>query len=261
MQLLTTALPCEAKPLIHFFGLQSEPGHPYPLYKNDSMALIVTGVHSSSGAAGAAYLAAHLHPLPPLPTWINVGVAGHDTAPIGSAFFAHKITDASSHKSWYPNWIDGSFPTAPLTTVPKVTLQYPEGLVDMEAAGFYPTALKTSCTELVHCLKVVSDTPSQPADRITSKGVTQLINSHLSTLQKALELLEQTAAELREELLPPKDLNSLLSQWHFTATQKNQLKSALIRMEIDQLPLPSFQECKKASEVLHLLTPQSSPCL
>ncbi len=90
---LVVALAAEARPIARHLGLRgSDETAPFRLYRSESIRLVVTGVGRNACAAGAAYAFAKAGEVRDA-AWINVGVAGHATAEIGSAFVAAKIRD------------------------------------------------------------------------------------------------------------------------------------------------------------------------
>jgi hypothetical protein len=83
--------------------------------------------------------------------------------------------------------------------------------------------------ELIQCLKVVSDNRQLPAEQLQPKQAIELIAAQLP-------VLEQLAAELsrlRNSLASPQSgqLQVLLDGFHFTAAERQQLKTQLLRWE------------------------------
>ena len=100
MLCLVVALQAEAAPLVDRFALKSLNGHPYRLYAGADPHLITSGVGKLASASAVAYLRARIGQTPA--AWLNVGIAGHARAPLGTALLAHKIHDVGSSKSYYP---------------------------------------------------------------------------------------------------------------------------------------------------------------
>ena len=67
---------------------------------------------------------------------------------------------------------------------------------DMEASGFYATALRFSPPQLVHCLKVISDNREQSGWGISGATVRHLIEGHLDLLEELLNRLTARAEQL-----------------------------------------------------------------
>jgi len=102
---IVTALQCEAKPLINHYKLRgiSTPAG-FRVYENKQMRLIVAGLGKVACAAACGYIYARAGEQQD-EAWLNLGIAGHATATIGSAVLAKKITEQSSGLSWYPPWV------------------------------------------------------------------------------------------------------------------------------------------------------------
>jgi adenosylhomocysteine nucleosidase len=83
-------LQCEASPIIAHFNLRSYPDSPFPIYYNETMALIVSGIGKINCAAATAYLqvlrGGSLHS-----AWLNIGIAGHSEYPLGKGLLVHQI--------------------------------------------------------------------------------------------------------------------------------------------------------------------------
>jgi hypothetical protein len=107
----------------------------------------------------------------------------------------------------------------------------------MEASAFYETAVRFTSSELICCLKVISDNQETSVDAINAKQVSTLIAVHLSTIEA---LLMQTNA-LADLITSPEPqlLNELVQRYHFTVHQRQQLKNQLSRWDVltDQQPL------------------------
>ena len=74
-----------------------------------------------------------------------------------------------------------------------------KGAFDMEASGFYPTALRFSQPQLVHCLKVISDNREQSGRGISGADVRRLIEQRLALLEDLMVHLTTLAAQSSED--------------------------------------------------------------
>ena len=230
---IVSALPAEAKPLMDHLELRSSRTDPFKIYtnSNDNVRLIISRV----GKNAAAKAIKHLAKLPcssHSEGWLNVGVAGHASLPIGTLMAVHKITDAESGRAWYPPMVlDFPCETASLLTVKKETGNYPaDALVEMEAAGFYAAASYFSTHELIHCLKVVSDNRNEK--KLDSRSVTEMITAHIDSVQSVVHALLQLSENLRKRRTVPRQLEHFLDRWKFTVTQSHQLEKLLRRWEV-----------------------------
>ena len=174
---LVTALTPEAAPLIEHYRLEKVDSNPmFPLYRNDTIYLVVSGIGKTLAAAATAYLHTKSGELPNQP-FLNIGIAGHQRAITGVPRVASRITDQSTGQTWYPSQISrDSMDRSALITVETVERVYAEDAAyDMEAAGFYPIAWRASTAELVQSLKVISDHPGEPVADLDLQRIEDLI--------------------------------------------------------------------------------------
>lgn len=255
---LVTALPAEARPLVRYFGLGGkQSGGPYPWYRNDGMKLVVSGPGKTNAAAASAWLQtlddSHEHH-----AWLNVGIAGHATLATGSGAVAHRISDAATGKSWYPPGLPGQpVPGGCLLTVDRPEQRYRDNtLYDMEAAGFYPAACRSTTAELVQCFKVVSDNPGRPATGITAKYCEQLIENQLVNINVLTSSLRRLLEKYAAWYAPNPDLARFTRKWHFTVTQRHQLTRLLDRWQArtrNPVMIDALFRQRHAADVLRLL--------
>ncbi len=242
---LVIALPSEARPLIARLGLKSlDRGATFPLYAGNHIRLVVSGCGKVAAAAATAYLGAAL-PEPRPCAWLNIGVAGHGSAALDTALLAHKVTERASGRSWYPA-ITFPFPcpTTALVTVDEAETQYRDPCAyDMEAGGFCPTALRFASAELVHCLKIVSDTPNAPPSQLSREKVEALVDSHLDLVGQVASSLIDLGAQASGLEEDPPWFAALRQRWHFTASEQRQLRHLLqCRQALGaQEPLPEAE--------------------
>jgi nucleoside phosphorylase len=227
---ILTALPAEAKPLIDHFRLKRvNQVRAYPLYCAQDIQLMVSGMGKIAAAMAVGYLQA-LQQNPETPSiWLNVGVAGHRDRMLGEAVLAHRIQEESSGHRYYPTLLfDPPCPTDEVLTVEQAQLDYPQAhTYDMEAAGFYQAALRFSSSELVHCLKLISDNPQHPAALVTAQQVQTLVADKVSCLDALVRQLRQLDRAITSLYSEPDDFARIARQFHITVTQQNQLKKQL----------------------------------
>jgi adenosylhomocysteine nucleosidase len=255
------ALPCEAKPLVEHFNLKKDTAiQPFAVYSNQDTCLTVTGLGKSAMAAGVAYTQA-LFASVEHPVLVNIGIAGHKDHAVGSLFLIDKITDADSQKRYYPPLVfTPPCATANIQTVSKPQLVYdPQHLCDMEASAFYETAVRFSTGELIHCLKVISDNESSPADNIQPKQVESLIAAHVAVVEALIAELSRLAVLVTS---PESGLfEELIQRFHFTASEQGQLKNRLSRwtaLTRKKIPELDDSQLRKGRDVLVWLDQQLS---
>lgn len=229
---LAVALPCEAKPLVAHFGLKKNTTvRAFAMYRNEAVYLTVTGPGKSAMAAGLAYTQAVSAGLENA-LFINVGVAGHRTHEIGSAWTINKISDADTGRNYYPMPIYGlPCPATSLLTGSKPQFDYNhEHLCDMEASAFFETAARFSTGELIQSLKVVSDNRLEPERNLDPKVVEKLIRDNIGLLGLLLDKLKERAKLVNSPEAP--GLEDWIRQYRFTVSEQNRLNNLLLRFSV-----------------------------
>jgi adenosylhomocysteine nucleosidase len=231
------ALQSEASPLIERLRLEPVSEGPFRVFRGEDGVLgEVWLILSGLGKAAAAAATAYLHLLSggrPDRAWLNVGVGGHCEASVGQAFVAHKVSDAASGLSWYPQLvIDSPRPTAPVLTLESVEDEYALPWVyEMEAAGFVPTACRFATAELVHCFKVISDTPDTTLSRrMPAAYVLGLIGDNVEGIVEFARGLAGLACEVEALATDPHGYAQALERWPFPASERPRLRRLLRRL-------------------------------
>lgn len=256
---LVVALPAEARPLIARYRLTDKTTlGGFRIYRNAAMSLIISGPGKIAAAAASALLAGCNTSGEPS-AWLNIGITGHATHATGQSLLAHRITDHATGKSWYPPQLfDLATTTTSLLTVDRPENGYQHDLAyDMEASGYYATAVRFSSAELVQCFKVVSDNREHPTTAITTQGCVQLITQSLDEIDPLLDALAALVQDYQGWHAMPEGLEQLYRQWHFTVSQQHQLAELARRWKVlapDQLLwLDGLASSKNATEVLQCL--------
>lgn len=219
------ALQAEANPIIKSYKLKHHNNRYFSLYISDNVTLIVSGIGRNHASAATAWLAA----IKPADVWINVGIAGHSASPLGTLFSAHKICEFTTGKCWYPVHINSTIESENLTTFDQVQTNYQaDTLHDMEASGFYQSALRFSTAELTHSVKIVSDNSIHSVNQIDKAVVEDLVGSNIDKLQEFSSHLCELANEI-QVLDPDILMQQYLQRWRFSVTQKHQLHRLLQR--------------------------------
>jgi hypothetical protein len=221
------ALACEAKPVIHYYGLKRCMDETaYPVFRNQDMTLTVSGVGKVAAAGAVAYTQGR-YGNNQAAIWLNIGIAGHANINVGDCRIAHKITDQETNRHWYPSFVfSAPCETAEITTVCKPEPDYPHlCLYEMEAAGFFATASRFASLELIHAIKVISDNRSTPTTTLNEKAITHLIENQLNainTLKHELLMIRQHSVIATNE-----SIAGFQSNWNFTTHQLMQLGTLL----------------------------------
>ncbi|MFA5985399.1 MAG: hypothetical protein WC782_15385 [Methylococcaceae bacterium] len=250
------ALPCEAKALIEYFRLKQQTTiSAFAIYSHNNLYLTVTGIGKSAMAAGVAYSQA-LFADKQTSVILNIGIAGHLHHHLGQAFLIDKITDADSLRCFYPphvfSWANQK---ASLQTLSRPSpLYHQSDLYDMEASAFYETATRFTSSELVQCLKIVSDNTNAPLDNVKAKLATQLITEQLPSLDQLLAQTKLLAEQLYQA--DPVHYIELVERYHFSSSQRLQLKNLLLRYQVltnttEKMNFLSFDNAKSVLEGLN----------
>jgi adenosylhomocysteine nucleosidase len=230
--ILLLALPCEAKPLIHYFNLKKNQAvHAFPFYQNPDLklSLIVSGTGMVQAAAATAFAAAQ-YPEQPL-AFVNIGVAGALDKPLGSLWLINRVSD-ESERFIYPMALSYfSLSSMPLKTLNKPALVKENSLVDLEGFAFYQSATKFSTLELIHSLKIVSDNQNAHYNQIEPDHIQAWIKKQLVEIEFFLKKLTQLVEQTYED-------NTQLSYWleglsqqlHLTQYQQYQARALIKKL-------------------------------
>ncbi|MEM7293857.1 MAG: hypothetical protein AAF420_10755 [Pseudomonadota bacterium] len=227
--LVVVALPAEARPLLDHWRLQRvNESSAFPVYRNreQSLWLIVSGIGKTNAAAAVAHLY-HCSGAPDA-VWINTGIAGHSTMPLGKIFIAHSITNSTGGYSVYPPLLFKLRCTSEnllSVDVPCDTL--PEGCaVDMEASAFHSTATRYSSAECVQCLKVVSDNADNTLETVSAEKTCGWMAGACGALD---DLREALLALVQHRPESPAAWPTFLDEVRFSVTQRRQVDELLRR--------------------------------
>lgn len=250
---LIVATQAEADPVIARFNLKKT-SSAFNCYEGRDLRLVISGIGKCNAAIACGWLANKTPDSKSAPVaWLNLGIAGHLSAEQGTAFMAHKITDITTEKVWFPHRLSNDLPSSDLITVEKPLTSYiPDRLHDMEASAFTEAARKFSDAELVQILKVVSDNEMQPWSKVTPKLATTLIANNIEPVALCINNLKRICDTITA---PYHQISAeILNHWHFSVSQKVQLERLLQRHKVflgcmTEIP-PELQELKSSKEAL-----------
>ena len=253
---LFAAFPAEAKPFIKHFKLKKELSiNAFAIYRHAQVTLTLTGLGKPAMAAGLAYTLARFPADNGQAILLNIGIAGHWQHPLGSLFCAEKIIDQETQAVYYPQLVaTPPCVSQPLTTVGRPELEYKENtLYDMEAAAFYATAIRFSSSELIQCIKVVSDNKANPAHQIKPAHVSELMQAAVPVVTEYIERLSALSALTQAPHIA--FYAEIVAQTHFTQQQQQQLKALLDQRRLliaDELDITALYQYS-APEILKAL--------
>lgn len=228
MLVWVVALHCEAKPIIDHYGLKkSTSHHAFDVYLKENMHCIISGIGKTAAAAATAWIAG-LNRHQGSIAWINLGTAGSSAHNLGAALSINKISDDVSDRNYYPvPVIDSGLEPAHCHTLGQPSTDYhPHQIFDMEASAFFDVATRFSSAELVQCLKIISDTPSQQTGYDKAR-TSELIHQHIVVLADFAQSLEDLSNQVGGLEIGESDWEKILSCAHFTQTQQSRLGKSL----------------------------------
>jgi adenosylhomocysteine nucleosidase len=258
---IVCALPAEAKPLIERYRLQAHgSANPFRVYRGPEGTrwLVICGVGKIAAAAAVAHLAA-VSEARPHHLWLNLGLCGHSAGEPGELYRVSKLIDVASGRAFYPPLLT-PIPCGQgtLRTVDQPSADYPEeGMYDMEASGFFAIAVRYTSQELIQVFKVVSDSPTAPLRRFDKREASEWIAAALDKVDQALEALMELSAEEGRRLEEPSGYADCLGRWHFSESQRLQLRRLLARWVAlggGVLDLGDFDEGASSRALLRSLT-------
>jgi len=249
----------EALPVIDFYRLVKTDLSPGSMFQNDQHCLLISGLGKDRAASATKLLGQYQ--ARKNEGWLNLGIAGHGSLAKGDAFLAGKIIDDKSEEVFYPPQIcQSSLPVSSLCTSSSPVTQYePEMGYDMEAHSFFREASKFSFRELVQVVKIVSDTPSQPIEKIRPQKATEMISLHMRDVDELVSQIDQMALELQPDEQIEEITKEILTIHHFSVTRTHQLRELLrhakmLGVDLDQIKnLVSLSpDAKQALEMIKI---------
>lgn len=189
--LFITALQAEARPLIEFYQLEKKQLNEKLFYfQKDEVVCFTTGVGVNNVHKRLPVLLKNIDCKNTF--LINMGIAGgnSDITKLGSLYLVNKITDGKNGNIWLPDiMINHGLKELSLTTVSKGVTdggkQY-DGLVDMEAAAIFETAVKRIPEKRMVFLKIVSDHMDKVLDK--PEHVIPSVQNQLSEIHRISDL-------------------------------------------------------------------------
>ncbi len=196
---IVTALHSEAAPLIELLGLKKDISFPVqPLFESAEVILIESGIGKVRSAIAVTRLidriraskkSSSVNPDSSINAHvINIGCAAlANSQAIGKLFLAHKITDHSTQRSFYPDilWKHGmeeaSLESFDMPVSSVESLSDSSSLADMEASGFFEAASLFLSPDKISCLKVISDNFSPSS--VSADSIDTIIRNNLSTIE------------------------------------------------------------------------------
>jgi nucleoside phosphorylase len=222
----------EAKPFISYLGLKKDTEvTKFQVFKNDDIALIITGVGMVEASIAVTYLFAK-YDVKRLDLFINIGVCGTGKQDIEkeSTLLCHKIINHDTKKTFYPDMLfKHPFKEGVLETFSKVVdkdmyLEIEGDIVDMEGAGAYQAASVFLSPEQIYCIKIVSDILE--GGSVTPVKISEIIQAQLpkiiSWMKERVEFYPKEEDALTENEM--RCLAKIVENLRLTTAMRYQLK-------------------------------------
>lgn len=222
------ALKPEARPLLDHFKLRPL-GGTIPVYRNmdSNITLTLSGIGKSAAGLAAAYTRDYFQ-ADKSHAWLNLGIAGHATLPVGQAVMIKKVTAADSGQSWFPSRVfTTTLPACDLLTLDKPGREYRTELFDMECAGFFQTVTGFATLELVQAVKIISDNADQPTDGVNPVLISRIMTRNLPAIEDITQQLLALSELQQRSNDPGPDYHAIMKHRHFSVSQQYQLQSSL----------------------------------
>ncbi len=225
---LVVAHPLEAKALIPMLQLEPQQGASgYAQYDNSNgLQLIVSGIGRSSVSNAVASLAGQqCNDDGQVRAWLNIGIAGHRDAALGSSWLANKITEQASGTSAYPPQLIDGIAARNVITVDEPERVYAlDAVYEMEASAFYDEASRHSTAELVQLFKIVSDNLENPIGELDLKRVPLWITQAQEQIVALIRRLSDLVNIHNASQSIPVEYHELCERLRLSVSQKLQLK-------------------------------------
>lgn len=214
----------EAKALVKMLKLErQQASSEFVEYSSsDGLRLVVSGIGKQAVATAVTYLAEQ-QALDDgqIRAWLNIGIAGHRDASLGSAWLGNKITDQGSGSSAYPPQLIEGVEVGSVVTVDEPEESYSvDAAYEMEASAFYAEATKYSTAELVQVFKVISDNLESPIGEIDLKRVPGWIAEQAAQLLPLIEKMSELVERHNSSQQLPSYYYDICSKIRLTVSQK-----------------------------------------
>lgn len=188
----------EAKSIINQLGLTKNVSiSSFQVFQNDHHKLIISGIGKVASAAATGFLIGQSVKDQRAVPFLNVGIAGHGSLDIGTAFIANRIEDDEGNTTFYPPQITNSkMMQSRLRSCSHPNRNYANLGFDMEAHAFFSIASRSITRELVQVVKVVSDNNDHSFESITPTIASDLIEKNLPEIIDLVDQLEGFSEEI-----------------------------------------------------------------
>ncbi len=250
------ALKVEAEIILDEYNMNFDPEFTlFQVFRNFEKTrwLILSGIGRHNSAAATTYLYM-ISKASRSTCWINLGIAGSGKGHYGDLCLVNKISNNDSSNTYPATMPKVTFHKMNLFTsdVPLTDYTLHE-LIDMEGSAFYDITNKLSGREFICLMKVISDGPNNDIEDLNKFKIRELINLNIANIKTIVSYYEKLSMDQYQIIQQPKILSEILSQWHFSVSQKHQLENLIKRINTlskDEEIIKLIKDCKNSRSVI-----------
>ena len=250
------ALKAEAEIILDEYNMNFDPEFTlFQVFRNFEKTrwLILSGIGRHNSAAATTYLYM-ISKASRSTCWINLGIAGSGKGHYGDLCLVNKISNNDSSNTYPATMPKVTFHKMNLFTsdVPLTDYTLHE-LIDMEGSAFYDITNKLSGREFICLMKVISDGPNNDIEDLNKFKIRELINLNIANIKTIVSYYEKLSMDQYQIIQQPKILSEILSQWHFSVSQKHQLENLIKRINTlskDEEIIKLIKDCKNSRSVI-----------
>ena len=250
------ALKVEAEIILDEYNMNFDPEFTlFQVFRNFEKTrwLILSGIGRHNSAAATTYLYM-ISKASRSTCWINLGIAGSGKGHYGDLCLVNKISNNGSLNTYPATMPKVTFHKMNLFTTDVPLTDYTlHELIDMEGSAFYDITNKLSGREFICLMKVISDGPNNDIEDLNKFKIRELINLNIANIKTIVSYYEKLSMDQYQIIQQPKILSEILSQWHFSVSQKHQLKNLIKRINTlskDEEIIKLIKDCKNSRSVI-----------
>ena len=250
------ALKVEAEIILDEYNMNFDPEFTlFQVFRNFEKTrwLILSGIGRHNSAAATTYLYM-ISKASRSTCWINLGIAGSGKGHYGDLCLVNKISNNDSSNTYPATMPKVTFHKMNLFTTDVPLTDYTlHELIDMEGSAFYDITNKLSGREFICLMKVISDGPNNDIEDLNKFKIRELINLNIANIKTIVSYYEKLSMDQYQIIQQPKILSEILSQWHFSVSQKHQLENLIKRINTlskDEEIIKLIKDCKNSRSVI-----------
>ena len=253
------ALKAEAEIILDEYNMNFDPEFTlFQVFRNFEKTrwLILSGIGRHNSAAATTYLYM-ISKASRSTCWINLGIAGSGKGHYGDLCLVNKISNNGASNTYPATMPKVSFHKMNLFTTDFPLTDYTlHELIDMEGSAFYDITNKLSGREFICLMKVISDGPNNDIEDLNKFKIRELIKLNIANIKTIVSYYEKLSMDQYQIIQQPKILSKILSQWHFSVSQKHRLENLIKRINIlskDEEITKLIKDCKNSRSVITIL--------